>query len=444
MGPLFRPFAYFHANISRVSSFCGALVKIIATFGCALKYSTNVQAHWYYALKGRKISLEDTKMALAIMKEHSEYAKNFIHTAIQKAKALSLMILNSDLNLTQKKESNFKELFAQCFKSLMEMNIAKIPQNILTTITYPEINKLFGAKVHLLKSGKEIITCIAEREKLGQGAYNTVYLAVDLWNAKVRAFRKLNDDFHDKVNIERLQKENELQCKLQAISGLKSGIVKIYQIFSQAPFFGSLLKFCEKGTLFEAIEDKILSNYDKKAIAIDVFTFFANLHKNGYIYSDLKTENILLVNEKQPNAKNTFRAKVADFGGANHENDNNETQIITLSYLAPEAYNTKLTTKATEVWALGILLYELKFGDIPEFADEAIELLFDEKGNYKSENESIAHEIFKEGCIELSEEINKNDPYDQIILSALKYDPNERATVKTMCKMLHDTPVESF
>lgn len=92
------------------------------------------------------------------------------------------------------------------------------------------------------------------------------------------------------------------------------------------------------------------------------------LHKNGFIHRDLKPEN-LLINEHD-------LLKICDFGwtvesdisvdadGMQYEEQRN-TFCGTLEYMAPEMINYRHHNQQVDVWALGILLYELVHGHAP-------------------------------------------------------------------------------
>ncbi len=83
------------------------------------------------------------------------------------------------------------------------------------------------------------------------------------------------------------------------------------------------------------------------------------MHRNKIIHRDLKPENLLLDKD--------LNVKVCDFGWSAiyKDSENRETVCGTCEYMAPEIFLKKRQTKATDVWALGILLYELFHGYAP-------------------------------------------------------------------------------
>lgn len=85
-----------------------------------------------------------------------------------------------------------------------------------------------------------------------------------------------------------------------------------------------------------------------------------HLHSKGILHRDIKPENILL--DKHNNAK------LCDFGWSvmvDKEEPQRETFCGTLEYIAPEMYSGGAYDEKADIWALGILLYEMLHGTSP-------------------------------------------------------------------------------
>ena len=90
------------------------------------------------------------------------------------------------------------------------------------------------------------------------------------------------------------------------------------------------------------------------------------LHSKNYIYRDLKPENLLIIgNDEHAKENEKGYVKLADFGlvwKLEGENAYVKEYAGTLAYSAPEAVARKCYNRAIDLWALGILVYELFTG----------------------------------------------------------------------------------
>ena len=104
-------------------------------------------------------------------------------------------------------------------------------------------------------------------------------------------------------------------------------------------------------------------------IAAQIVLALGTLHKHGYIYRDLRPENILL--------EESGFIKLSDFGiSKNLKNQTTNTFCGCSEYLAPEIILGKEQDKNVDWWSFGILLYELTYGH-PPFFDENTERLYE-------------------------------------------------------------------
>lgn len=138
-------------------------------------------------------------------------------------------------------------------------------------------------------------------------------------------------------------------------------------------------------------------------------------HAHGIIHRDLKPQNILIDENKN--------VKITDFGIAVAASENALTQTNTLlgsvHYLSPEQARGSIATKQSDIYSLGIILYELLTGKVPFEGENAV---------------SIAIKHFKEEIPSVrSENHDIPQPLENVILRATAKDPADRYTsVKTM------------
>ncbi len=119
------------------------------------------------------------------------------------------------------------------------------------------------------------------------------------------------------------------------------------------------LEYASNGDLFEYLrknkpEKKILLNFFYQTLLSINY-----LHERNIMHRDLKPENILIDSD--------FNIKICDFGWSVRVKENEERTTLcgTYEYMAPEVYQGYSQTKKTDIWALGILLFELFHGYPP-------------------------------------------------------------------------------
>ena len=204
-----------------------------------------------------------------------------------------------------------------------------------------------------------------EEKTLGKGSYGMVQLAVHRPSGVKVAVKKL-----DKRMIKTPKMKETLRREIQIHKKLKHvNIVRMYADLEDDQFIYLVMEYVTKSNLFVLIKKE--GSFTEET----AFYFFIQtvagiyfLHKNGFIHRDLKPEN-LLVNEDNV-------LKICDFGWTCEseidENDDGNTYegqrntfCGTLEYMAPEMINHRQHNHQLDVWALGILLYELVHGNAP-------------------------------------------------------------------------------
>lgn len=200
--------------------------------------------------------------------------------------------------------------------------------------------------------------------RLGQGGMARVFLAQDESLHRPVAVKVLADRHsHDPHFIERFQREARSAARLN-----HPNIVQVYDHAQVDGVSYIVQEYVEGETLKELIRREApLEARRAITIALQILAALRVAHQQGVIHRDVKPQNILV----QPDGK----VKVADFGIANAgESDMTEAGSIvgTAQYLAPEQARGLAVGPPADLYAVGIVLYEMLSGRVPFEGDAAV------------------------------------------------------------------------
>jgi serine/threonine protein kinase len=143
--------------------------------------------------------------------------------------------------------------------------------------------------------------------------------------------------------------------------------MKFYEDFEEYDSKFLVCEFCNGGTLEKYIEkNKKLSVDEALEIIYQISIGISFLHKNGMTHRDLKGDNILIHNGKY---------KIGDFGFS-HDQKLMGSTLGTPLYMAPEIVDTNDSpyNNKVDVWALGIILYNMLTADFPFYDNRRMKL----------------------------------------------------------------------
>lgn len=195
-------------------------------------------------------------------------------------------------------------------------------------------------------------------KEVGRGGTSIVYLAYDNIREENIALKTLQPERAEARHIKSFNRE------AKAISALNSdNIIKVYDFgFDESSNTHYIAQeFIEGMTIREYLQtSKKITVSEVVSITTSILKGLKHAHDNGIIHKDIKGQNILIDLNKN--------IKIADFGIAHIiEDDATKTQSLmgTPQYVAPETLNKEDATAQTDIYSVGILMYELLMGHAP-------------------------------------------------------------------------------
>ena len=257
-------------------------------------------------------------------------------------------------------------------------------------------------------------------EKIGEGGMAYVYKARDNFLNRYVAIKVLKDEFSkDEVFVKRFRTEAQ-----SAASLIHPNIVSVFDVGEDKGISYIVMELLESKTLKDYIQAKgPLSSELTLKIAVQIASALEAAHKAHIVHRDIKPQNIML--------NQNLVAKVTDFGIAKVANTSTATitsfgkTMGSVHYFSPEHAKGGYTDAKSDLYSLGVVMYEMVTGKLPFDADSPV---------------SVALKHIQEIPIE-PKKINPNvsQALNQIIMKAM-----EKSTVnryQTATEMLTDISI---
>ena len=244
-------------------------------------------------------------------------------------------------------------------------------------------------------------------EKLGEGGMGVVYKAQDLKLDRPVALKFLPSDLlRDPESKQRFVHEAKAASALD-----HPNICNVHDIGETDDGQSFIVMACYEGeTLKKKIERGPLNIEETVDIAIQVAQGLAKAHEHGIVHRDIKPANIMITSEGV--------AKIVDFGLAKVGGRSMLTRagstLGTAAYMSPEQARGEEVGQGTDIWSLGVILYEMLSGQLPFRSEHDAALI------YSILNEDPKH----------VDQIRPDVPQElsKIVRKTLKKDPSERYT----------------
>lgn len=204
-------------------------------------------------------------------------------------------------------------------------------------------------------------------KKIGTGGMADVYLArCNLLNRNV-AIKVLKSEFSsDEEFIKKFNIESQAAASLS-----HPNIVSIYDVGHEGDIHYIVMEYLEGITLKKYIEqNKMLPWREVLNFSIQICSAIECAHKNNIVHRDIKPQNIMFTSDGI--------LKVTDFGIAHRINGdmtmkNNET-MGSVHYIAPEQAKGSYVDERTDVYSIGVVMYEMMTGKTPFDSDNAVSI----------------------------------------------------------------------
>jgi eukaryotic-like serine/threonine-protein kinase len=202
-------------------------------------------------------------------------------------------------------------------------------------------------------------------EKIGEGGMAEVYKAKCHLLNRFVAVKILKDEYSsDKEFVDKFKAEAAAAGSIS-----NSNIVNIYDVGSQENVNYIVMEYVHGRTLKEVIIQSGRLDYNRALdIAIQIGKALECAHKNGIIHRDIKPQNILVTDEGL--------VKVTDFGiakAANSATITNSNKVMgSAHYFSPEQAKGTFVDARTDIYSLGIVLYEMVTGRVPYDAESPV------------------------------------------------------------------------
>lgn len=260
---------------------------------------------------------------------------------------------------------------------------------------------------------------------IGIGGMGRVYLAdrTDLEAHQQVALKLINTGYLGEIYQKRFDRERKILSRLN-----HPHITRIYDggiADSGAPYI--VMEFVEGKPILEYVADLKLSLDKRIELFLDLCSAVAYAHQNFIMHRDLKPGNILVTNHGI--------VKVIDFGIAKILEDNESDEDLTVmgyipltpAYASPEQLKGQPLTVASDIYSLGVILYELVTGQKPFPGSTKSSLALTQRLNHHDPPPKPSNRIIpKISDDEKTWQKKVRGDLDNIILKALKEDPAER------------------
>ena len=252
-------------------------------------------------------------------------------------------------------------------------------------------------------------------ELIGIGGMSNVYKAFDMKTNRIVAVKILRDEYL--TNPEFLKRFKNESKALTAIAS--PNIVNVYDVSFNETNQWIVMEYIDGITLKEYVQKKKILNWQESVyFTAQILRALQHAHDRGIVHRDIKPQNIMLLKDGT--------VKVMDFGIARFARNDNKTMtdkaIGSVHYISPEQAKGANIDEKTDIYSVGVMLFEMVTGRLPFDADNPV---------------SVALKQIQLQPLR-PKQVNAMVPtgIDQIIMKSMQKDPKNR--YQSAAEMLND------
>ena len=242
------------------------------------------------------------------------------------------------------------------------------------------------------------------RSRIARGGMATVYLATDLRLERRVAIKVMHGHLADDSKF----KERFIQEARSAARLAHPNVVNVFDQGQDTEMAYLVMEYLPGITLRDLLQDRAILTTDQTFDILEaVLAGLSAAHKAGIVHRDLKPENVLLADDG--------RIKIGDFGLARAASANTATGAAllgTIAYLSPELVTRGIADTRSDIYAVGIMLYEMLAGEQPFKGEQPMQIA------YQHANDSVPVPSVKNSRVPAE--------LDELVLWATAREPDER------------------
>lgn len=204
-----------------------------------------------------------------------------------------------------------------------------------------------------------------DKKRIGKGSFSTIYKATNIYTNVTYAIKEISVE-----NIKSIKKNIKREFVLMKNLN-HPNIINLYNVIFDAKYNNIylVLDYHQNGDLAKFLNKRPLKEIYAQKYLKQLASGLEYLLENNIIHRDLKPQNILVTE--------SFNIKITDFGFARYFD--NDAMIHTLCgspmYMAPEIMKNKKYNNKSDLWSVGIILFEMLTATVPHKAKNILELI---------------------------------------------------------------------